>query len=275
MFESQYTTFPPGIMSKMRFSYEYTAASGPAYEWVYFLHFLLPYLEMQPYYDALDGPHFTIQNPWYDPNPWLAAHEAAHGAAIPAILCPSDGRGGSVCDGAVCPAVHLAKTNYLGIFSGLNDSTAFSDTDQSRAAVFGYSIGRSINDITDGTSNTMAVAEYLTGASSADLRGWFYTNRAVCQTLFVTLGPNSPAPDVTMFCENAAYGSIPNDRVANLPCVRGTTSTDYASPRSRHPGGVNVLLSDGSVQFIQDEIDMEIWRNLGWMSDGHTTNINL
>jgi len=263
-------------MSKIRFSYDYTEATGPGYEWVSFLHFLLPYLEQQAYYDAIDGPQFKIQNPWYDPSDWLDdLSKTAHDTPIPALLCPSDGLGGGINTGGVCPAVHMAKTNYLGIFSGLNDIQAFSDNNPTRSAVFGYYYGRKIADITDGTSSTMAVAEYLTGTSTDDIRGWFYTARAACKTLFVTLGPNSPAPDITMFCENSYYGNTPNDRAANLPCTQGSGTTDYASPRSRHPGGVNVLLCDGSVHFIEDEIDLDVWQHLGWMSDGNTTDIDL
>jgi prepilin-type processing-associated H-X9-DG protein len=123
-------------------------------------------------------------------------------------------------------------------------------------------------------SHTMAMAEYLTGASPEDIRGFFYTNRAVCQTMFVTLGPNSPAPDTTMFCENVTYGVTPNDSFNNLPCIVGNGNNDYASPRSRHPGGVNAVFCDGSVHFMPDEIDITVWRNLGWIADGNTTTID-
>jgi prepilin-type N-terminal cleavage/methylation domain-containing protein/prepilin-type processing-associated H-X9-DG protein len=276
IFECQYTTFPPGSMSKLRFSYEYTPASGPGYEWVSFHHFLLPYLEMRSYYALLGGPQFPVQNPWYDPTAWLQSSNAtAHDTAITALLCASDGQGGGTCDSAVCPKIHLAKTNYLGIFSGLNDSDGFNDSDPSRSAVFAYYRGRSIADIVDGTSNTMAVAEYLTGSSSTDLHGWFYTNRAVCKQLFVTLGPNSPAPDVTLFCGTTKWGDVPNNPAENLPCVLGNGATDYSSPRSRHPGGVNVLLCDGGVRFISDEIDTYTWQALGWMTDGTTAKVGL
>jgi prepilin-type N-terminal cleavage/methylation domain-containing protein/prepilin-type processing-associated H-X9-DG protein len=276
IFESQYGKFPPGSMSKLRFSYEYTAASGPGYEWVSFIHFLLPYLEMRSYYDRLRGPQFAVQNPWYDPTAWLGSSNAtAHNTPIAALLCPSDGLGGSTCDGPVCPQVHLAKSNYLGIFSGLNDGDGFNDNNPSQSAVFGYCNGRSIADVVDGTSNTMAVAEYLTGSNSADLRGWFYTNRSVCKTLFVTLGPNSPAPDLTIFCGKTAYGEVPNNLAENLPCIKGSDTTDYCGARSRHPGGVNVLLCDGGVRFVENEIDIYVWRNLGWINDGNTTTIGL
>jgi prepilin-type processing-associated H-X9-DG protein len=32
--------------------------------------------------------------------------------------------------------------------------------------------------------------------------------------------------------------------------------------RSRHPGGVNVVMADGSVQFFSDEVDLRTWQAL-------------
>jgi prepilin-type N-terminal cleavage/methylation domain-containing protein/prepilin-type processing-associated H-X9-DG protein len=265
-FESQHGTFPPGMMTKMRFSNEYTTASGPGYEWVYFLHFLMPYSEMQNYYEVLGGPKFILKNPWASPTDWPVT---ARNMAIPAFQCPSDGLGGSTFTGAAEPNVCLAKSNYLGIFSGLSDNDAFYVPRQSQRAVFRYGQGTPIADIKDGTSHTVAVAEYLTGAGSEDVRGWFYTNRAACKTLFVTLGPNSPVADKTYFCENGTYTTTPDDVSMNLPCTTGDSYNDYASPRSRHSGGVNAAFCDGGVQFMQDSIDITTWRNLGWIDDGN------
>jgi len=38
--------------------------------------------------------------------------------------------------------------------------------------------------------------------------------------------------------------------------------------RSYHPGGVNVLLDDGSVRFVKQSIDGMVWRALGTDSGG-------
>jgi prepilin-type processing-associated H-X9-DG protein len=38
--------------------------------------------------------------------------------------------------------------------------------------------------------------------------------------------------------------------------------------RSYHPGGVNVLLGDGSVKFIKSTIDGMVWRGLGTVAGG-------
>ncbi|MBN2296863.1 MAG: DUF1559 domain-containing protein, partial [Pirellulales bacterium] len=39
---------------------------------------------------------------------------------------------------------------------------------------------------------------------------------------------------------------------------------------SMHPGGVHVLMCDGSAHFINDTIDTGTWKNLGSINDGNT-----
>jgi prepilin-type processing-associated H-X9-DG protein len=39
-------------------------------------------------------------------------------------------------------------------------------------------------------------------------------------------------------------------------------------PRSKHAGGVNIALGDGSVRFIGDGIDHNTWQYLGARNDG-------
>jgi len=38
--------------------------------------------------------------------------------------------------------------------------------------------------------------------------------------------------------------------------------------RSYHPGGVNILLGDGSVRFVKDSVDGRAWRALGTVGGG-------
>jgi prepilin-type processing-associated H-X9-DG protein len=44
------------------------------------------------------------------------------------------------------------------------------------------------------------------------------------------------------------------------------------SVRSRHPGGANVLMLDGSVHFISDSINERVWWALGSMAGGETVD---
>jgi prepilin-type processing-associated H-X9-DG protein len=38
------------------------------------------------------------------------------------------------------------------------------------------------------------------------------------------------------------------------------TPYGWRTARSAHAGGVNLIYADGSLQFIADAIDMEVWR---------------
>ena len=172
-FESQKGTFPPGTLSQ----YFCSHTSYP-WQWTCYLHFLLPFLESQGYYDAVRGPRFDIGDP-YDSAwsaTWLAS--AANGTSLSALLCPSDALGGSLAEWpSVSPGVKLAKSNYLGIFSGQRDGDnyvmgwnySYQKPVQTQWAAFQPYEGRRLADITDGTSNTMAIAEYLKGVDAADV----------------------------------------------------------------------------------------------------------
>jgi len=55
----------------------------------------------------------------------------------------------------------------------------------------------------------------------------------------------------------------------NLGCwVASHESKTYVASRSRHPGGVNSLYSDGSVHFSKNTINPWIWVNLGSIAAG-------
>ena len=264
-FQSVTNTFPPGTMAKTRFSYTWDPVTTGGYEWPYFLHFLLPYLEQDNFHKSLNGNKFDIQNPWSAPAAWPAA---AKDKPLTVFQCPSDGQGGALKDGG---GLLIPSSNYLGIFCGLNDGENYNNTFGSQQGVFRFGRGTRVTDIKDGTSNTMAVAEYLTGLNETDIRGFFYTNRAGAQFLYTTLTPNSSSPDNLYafhpsFCPSDGSRNKP---AMNLPCVGADTDANYASPRSRHSGGVNILLCDGSVRFVQNGIDINTWRRLGAIADGN------
>ena len=270
-YEGGKRSLPPGIMSRTRFSYDYKANGG--WEWVCLLHYILPHIEQESAYIALDGPRFDLANPWWGQT-WP---DVANIKSMPPYRCPSDTAASFKTIGLPPPRTYFGS-NYLGIFSGLRDgqteSTApnvQSGPPPGQSAVFKYAVGVKIREISDGTSRTMAVAEYLLGLGELDARGSPGTNRAGCHFLYVTLTPNSAAPDVSI----AAPGFCPPDGSfnrpdLNLPCVTGGERDTYASPRSRHSGGVMATFCDGSARFISDSISINAWRNLGWMNDGNS-----
>lgn len=114
---------------------------------------------------------------------------------------------------------------------------------------------RKFRDITDGLTSTFLVAEVLQGQGN-DLRGFAWWGDASQFTTY--LPPNSSLPDriySSYYCNN-----LP-DR--NLPCAASTTSepTMFAA-RSRHVGGVQVTMGDGSSRFISENIDIDLYRGL-------------
>jgi prepilin-type N-terminal cleavage/methylation domain-containing protein/prepilin-type processing-associated H-X9-DG protein len=79
----------------------------------------------------------------------------------------------------------------------------------------------------------------LSGAGS----GWFWCDRVHAQYTHAQT-PNGPVPD----CLSGPFG--------------------MATARSWHPGGVNVLMGDGSVRFARDSVSQAVWRSLGTRNGG-------
>lgn len=274
--ESAHGAFPPGTKAKKRFSYTNDATTG-GYEWPYMLHYILPNLEQETYYNYIRGDKFDIENPWSSPNVWTSSATSVDKIGIPFLLCPSDRISGRMKD---MPGTFTAKglalpaSNYLGMFSGLNDGENYTLTDQKRRGLFFPGIPTKAAKIKDGLSNTVAIAEYLTGLDAQDARGLFYTNRAGSQFLYPTQQPNSKAGDNLLswhasFCPTSGVRNRPE---INLPCIPGGDNENYASPRSMHMGGVQTVFCDGSVHFIGDSIDLSTWRYLAWIADGQVVN---
>jgi type II secretory pathway pseudopilin PulG len=125
-------------------------------------------------------------------------------------------------------------------------------------------------EISDGMSNTMLMSEVMQG-QSGDYRGFAFWGGA---SGFVTfIGPNSSEPDV-MF---GAACNLLDPR--NGPCT--TNAAAPPSPlgrrqgaRSRHIGGVNVSMGDGTVRFMVNGIDINTWRALGTSRGSESVNLD-
>src|SRR5262245_43236193 len=120
---------------------------------------------------------------------------------------------------------------------------------------------RRVADITDGTSNTLMASETVQGKND-DLRG--FTWWAPGAQFTSVLPPNSSSPDiVTQNCNSA--NNLP---AQNLPCVNNGGAWNIQAARSRHAGGVNVLMCDGSVRFVSQGINIGTWQALSTTRGG-------
>lgn len=111
-------------------------------------------------------------------------------------------------------------------------------------------------DVSDGMSNTLLYSETVQGRDG-DLRGfaWWHSG-----SHFETyLAPNSTQPDIM-----EAIGYCKAQNISNPPCDGPTTSNpQHIAARSRHPGGVQATLCDGSVRFVSQTVNLDIWRGAG------------
>jgi prepilin-type processing-associated H-X9-DG protein len=113
-----------------------------------------------------------------------------------------------------------------------------------------------LGDVIDGTSSTALSSEIILSpdVEDHDIRGRYH-NPAHGGVLFSTrIPPNTLVPDQFNWCSA--------NPVPRAPCI-WTGTNMFVSPRSYHPGGVNLGLVDGSVRFVSDNIDPVTFRALG------------
>jgi len=201
---------------------------------------------------------------------------------LPAFRCPSDTIGGKT---KTTSGVEVALTNYGGIFGQfqrdvvpgnlvINAAGSRTGVATQPAWMFAVDQCRTVGDFLDGTSNTMAISEVLTG-TKADVRGMLWIANAAHCCVFTNTTPNSRIPDVLfraggVLCDET--DPINQDPNMNLLCIEGDTadpnSFNFAAARSHHVGGVHALMTDGSARFVSENIDLNSWRSMGSMLDG-------
>jgi prepilin-type N-terminal cleavage/methylation domain-containing protein/prepilin-type processing-associated H-X9-DG protein len=114
-----------------------------------------------------------------------------------------------------------------------------------------------LQQITDGTSNTIFLGETRPSCDSHAQKGWFADNNS--QGLVSTIVPinfdTCRKKDQTGdFCQ--------------ADC-NWLTSLGFRSP---HPGGTNLSFGDGSTHFVSENIDHQAYQYLGGKADGHAAS---
>jgi prepilin-type N-terminal cleavage/methylation domain-containing protein len=198
-----------------------------------------------------------------------AANQPAASQVVPVLTCPSDPERGRV-SGSTFGATNYAANAGSGSVDG---SIAGAD------GVFFFESHVGFKNITDGTTHTIAFSERPLGNgleyASPNLPGQLASIYVL--ELFGTSSvseENCQQPSNGSWYEirgakwilgnygNTLYNhhytpNAPQWDCMNLPQQRG-----YLTARSNHFGGVNAGLCDGSVQFVGDNIDLQVWRAL-------------
>jgi prepilin-type N-terminal cleavage/methylation domain-containing protein/prepilin-type processing-associated H-X9-DG protein len=238
--------------------------------WGTWLVYVLPYLEQQSLFNAWNSAGINApgvpEGYDLDLRYFGATNVTVTSTRVAVYFCPSD-----LANAPITTAVHgitfaCTSQNYAANFGNTTVLQADFQGIRFRGAPFG-DIGSPLGDydqparapagfhaITDGLSNTLLLSEVVVGQGQ-DLRGFSWWGDAATFETFST--PNSSFPDVIFspaYCIN---------RSPNPPCTAATTALpELYAARSRHAGYVNMALSDGSVEFIRDSINLQMWRAL-------------
>lgn len=241
---------------------------------------LLPWLGIPGFEEYLE-PYTYPQSVPYAPDqwpPWMRT-------TIPLLLCPSDaglpGTNLVMCTGGGPKTVgdyagrgvfhSIEGTRTEQVRDGLSNTIAASERVQSDLETQTYSPDEDIwgSGISiDGIEEPDRMASFcasLTGQPPGFYphTGWSWDNSEYGATLYnhVT-APNSKIPD----CVSSTNPTPPGPGQPDPPDRYGHQGAVAA--RSRHSGGVNVLTLDGSVRFVSNTIDLQVWRALASIS-GH------
>ncbi|MBN9122994.1 MAG: DUF1559 domain-containing protein [Planctomycetes bacterium] len=182
------------------------------------------------------------------------------GQKVPVYYCPSDSGQAEQNVGTY----QRVRGNYVVNWGNANYDTAppaglapFYHVNGSRSTP---GVTR-MTSITDGTSNTLLMSEYLMAKSADDndWRGDIHNDDGIFR-FHTLLTPNTTAPDVIL----NGWFQTTNDPA--MPATAG--SPQYNAARSRHTGGVNAALCDGSVRFMRNSVPLQTWQAMGSMNGG-------
>ncbi|HEV3164692.1 MAG TPA: DUF1559 domain-containing protein [Isosphaeraceae bacterium] len=282
-------SFPMGCSSGQRNLNQYYAKQNLSC-----LAAMLPQLEESTVYNS-----FNFNFGCEDDTAQLAykVQATAQNVMIKTFVCPSDPNAG-LPDHNGAPNTNnyygcIGTTTYLWNPANNNVATLVLDSN----GLFTWQKSYSLRDVVDGTSTTVAFAESLVGNQSLQIGqkrvGMTKVNGIPAAAIAINPVVNQPALIAAIQAcnkawttgsysidrqrgENWAHGAndmtlfntlvVPNDNRDEWTNCSGTGTgamSNITNADSYHPGGVMVLMADGSVKFIKDSVNQLNWWALG------------
>ena len=240
--------FPPGYVSLVPGHQPTDLEFGPGWGWG---TMVLPFIEQTPLYDAVN---FNLPIP--DPS-----SQTVRASNLSVYLCPSsDGAG----------PIRLSDSSGKSLVNDLSPGQYVASAGQFQVAdwpsdnngVFFRNSRVGLRDITDGSSLTMMAGERSRTISDATWVGVvpsaaFCTKPArdyeECRPSYaMVLAHTGPTPP-----GGYTWVVVPNSKSA--------AADNFWS---LHPGGCNFVFCDGSVRFLKETIDAEVFRSLSTRAGG-------
>ncbi len=259
---------------------------------------LLPYLEQQPMYNAINFA-YTLS----PANPGCPANTTVQYRTVSALNCPSDldrlttatGHSNYGPNYGASPAIYSQTTFPWGGPFGMVSYNTTPGNNGTGAPGGPFSGPISLTSIIDGTTNTAGYSERVKGIGNN----------------FVAQPVDNLKPSATMYQGQVAWATNPLNYYTQCnaivsgsatPAVMGqfmapggtwytghTSCTGYThvmppnglsceydqngfqpdgalTAGSRHPGGINVMMMDGSVRFVKSTVNIGTWQAIGTMA---------
>ncbi len=237
--------------------------SSPAGWPTQFMHstqtYLLPYVEQNAIYQVID------QTRVYNDTGAAAAHQAAFKNPVKTFLCPSVP--GPTADTTGYGYCHYSATVYTDI-----DPSSGSRNKPTRKNGALHAGGSRMADVTDGTSQTILLAE---DAGRTEAFGGPYPDPVDGQPRrFWRWGEQDNGFGVSGFTTGAGNQVVNNSRtpVGGPPSCNWYTSGSNCGPNDEifayHPGGAMVVFADGHVGFLKDSTNPVQVRFMVTAADG-------
>jgi prepilin-type N-terminal cleavage/methylation domain-containing protein/prepilin-type processing-associated H-X9-DG protein len=268
---------------------------------------VLPYVEQANLQNLIDFSQVATVNGYAGAiNP---VHDRAASTVVPLFVCPSDPQSpvfNQTSNARTPNAFATAGTNYV-FNSGTgranaNVPVAYYDPEFPTDGMFWYGSRTGFRDMTDGSSNTLLVAECLLGpgqpapdpgVAPPGLMGRYYVSLDTSVFLSNSVMPGGWIHGGTLVtsrpgeCDsgirawgvmrgsswfwggrawNAVFNAslLPNDPISDC----GAHGRGFFAARSNHSGGVNAALGDGSVRFIANGVTLATWQALATRAGG-------
>jgi prepilin-type N-terminal cleavage/methylation domain-containing protein/prepilin-type processing-associated H-X9-DG protein len=267
-YEDTYKKLPPGAMGTNPTGCAWNSNTGVCGAASPIYH-MLPFLEQKPLYDQIWSPltaggvTYPPGGPWPNHGPYPPYQQR-----IASFRCPSDGK-------STAPHPNnsaIATVNYC--FSRGDLIQDLVNPGNNLRGPFTTNRCVTLAEITDGTSNTVAISEQVVyPGNRTDLKGSYCMRVAGLSDgpiiAMAFKGPNNTLINCTPgdshwrrgeswasgYPHCTGFNTVlpPNSPMALQD--KGEWSWGVIPPQSYHPGGVNAAMCDGSVQFISETIN--------------------
>ena len=244
-YESAHEVLPPGVINP----------TGPIVEAPIGYHFswisqLLPYIDARPVYNHLN---FSV-------GVYQVENGSSRSVLINTLLCPSVIGATRMTGTGIEPNVGggPALTNYAACYNNVE-----APIDTNSKGVFFLNSHIRYEDLEDGSSQTIFFGEKATSPFEF---GWASgTSATLRNTGWQINGSQITTPASKPPIENVGTGGAANQQP---PKPGVTTVVPMGGFGSRHPGGANFAMGDGSVRFLRSSLSPRVLMLLGNRADG-------